>query len=65
MWELFFTFLFEAFEKVAVGTETVFAGDGIFENGGFERSEGKGHITTKENEEADAGKISEGMPHGG
>ena len=64
MWELFFAFFLEIFEKVAVSAETVFAGDGVFEDGGFERSESERHVTAKENKEADAGKISENMPHG-
>ena len=64
MWELFFTFLSEIFKEVAVGTEAIFARDGVFENGGFERSESERHVTAKENKEADAGKIGENMPHG-
>lgn len=64
MWELFFTLLFEIFEKVAMSAEAIFARDGVFENGGFERSEGECHVATEENEEADTGKIGKGVPHG-
>lgn len=64
MWELFFTLLFEIFEKVAMSAEAIFARDGVFENGDLERSEGECHVATEENEEADTGKIGKGVPHG-
>ena len=63
MWELFFTFLSEIFKEVAVGTEAIFARDGVFENGSFEWGEGESHITAEENEEADAREIGEEVPH--
>ena len=64
MWELFFAFFLEVFEEIAVSAETVFAGDGIFENRGFEWGESESHITAEENEEADTGKVGKGVPHG-
>ena len=63
MWELFFTFFLEVFEEIAVSAETIFAGDGIFENRGFEWGESESHITAEENEEADAREIGEEVPH--
>ena len=64
MWELFFTLLFEIFEEVAMSAEAIFAGDGIFEDGGLEWSEGKRHVAAKENKETNAREIGKGMPHG-
>ena len=63
--ELFFGFLFEIFEKIAVSAKTVFASDGVFEDEIFDWRQSEGHITAKENEKADGGKISTGVPHRG
>lgn len=50
-------FFLDGFKEVSVGTKTIFTIYRIFKEEGVERSEGESHITTKENKEADAGKI--------
>lgn len=63
MCELFFVLLFEALEKITMGTETIFASNRIFKNGSFKRSESERHVAAKENKEADAGEVGENVPH--
>lgn len=53
---LFFVFA-ARLEEVTVGFEAVFAGNRVFENGGFLRHESKGHIGAKEDEGADGTEI--------
>lgn len=55
---LFFVFFLERFEKVAMGTETVLAGDRVFKDNLLKWHEGEGHIGAKEDEGADGRKIS-------
>ena len=45
------------FEEIAMSEKTVFAGDGVFENGLFEREEGEGHVGAKEYENADGREV--------
>lgn len=47
----------ERLEEVSVGAEAVLAGDGIFEDDLTKRHQGKRHVSAKENEETDCGKI--------
>ena len=47
----------ERFEEIAVGTEAVLTGDGVFENSFFKRHKSKCHVGAEENEGADGGEI--------
>ena len=54
---LFFVLFLEGFKEIAVGTEAVLTGDGVFENSFFKRHKSKCHVGTEENEGADSGEI--------
>ena len=63
--ELFFGFLFEIFEKIAMSAKTVFARNRVFEDEVFDWRQSERHVTAEENKKADGGKISTGVPHRG
>lgn len=45
--------------------EAVFAGDGVFENGGMLRGEGESHIATKDDKGGNNGEVIDGKALGG
>lgn len=50
--------LLVGFEKITMGAETIFAGDGVFENRAFQRQKCEGHVSTKEHKTAYSREIS-------